>query len=240
MPKPTSMFNEQCNPRIMQLLAEKSTVKQEVYRKSHDYFSLLKSIVEKIAVDLNSDICKVDESVKVEYKDKNNFECEIHFSGDVLLFNMQTNVFTFDKKHALWRTSYIKEDASRAYFTMINIYNFLADSFKFHRSADMGVLLGRIFINREGHFFVEGKRQLGFLFSDLAHQKVGAQSLKDVVDTAIIQGLEFDLTVPDYRQVMLVSVREIMETSNELHLKTSKNVEIGYYSRMESSDKKIS
>jgi len=39
--------------------------------------------------------------------------------------------------------------------------------------------------------------------------------------------------------VMLVSVREIMETSNELHLKTSKNVEIGYYSRMEFGNKKI-
>jgi hypothetical protein len=233
------MINDQCNPRIMQLLTEKSSVKQEVYRKSQDYFQLIKQTVNQVALNLNSDICKVDESVKVEYKDKNNFECEIHFGGDILLFNMHTNVFTFKKSHAIWRNGYVKEDVSRAYFTMINIYNFLADSIKYHRTEDMGVLLGRLFINREGHFFVEGKRQLGFLFSDLAHQEVGEQSLKEVVDTAIIQGLEFDLTVPDYRDVMLVSVREIMETSNELHLKTSKNVEIGYYSRMESDQKKI-
>jgi len=233
------MFSEQCNPRIMQLLSDKSTVKQEVYRKSFEYFTLLKQTLSQVASNLKTDICKVDESVRVEYKDKNNFECEIHFGGDILLFNMQTNVFTFDKGHAVWRTGYVKEDESRAYFIMINIYNFLADSFKYHRTQDMGVLLGRMFINREGHFFVEGKRQLGFLFSDLAHQEVGAQSLKEVVDTAIIQGLEFDLTVPDYREVMLVSVREIMETSNELHLKTSKNVEIGYYSRMEFGNKKI-
>lgn len=223
----------------MELLSERSTVKQEVYRKSFEYFALLKQTLKQVAVNLNSDICKVDESVKVDYKDKNNFECEIHFGGDILLFNMQTNVFTFNKGHAVWRTGYVKEDQSRAYFIMINIYNFLADSFKYHRTEDMGVLLGRMFINREGHFFVEGKRQLGFMFSDLAHQQISEQSLKDVVDTAIIQGLEFDLTVPDYRDVMLVSVREIMETSNELHLKTSKNVEIGYYSRMESVNKKI-
>lgn len=233
------MPDDQCNPRIIELLSEKSSVKQEIYTKSHDYFKLIKQTVNQIAVNLNADICKVDESVKVEYKDKNNFECEIHFGGDILLFNMHTNVFTFHKSHAIWRTGYVKEDVSRAYFIMINIYNFLADSIKYQRTEDMGVLLGRLFINREGHFFVEGKRQLGFLFSDLAQQEVGEQSLKEVVDTAIIQGLEFDLTVPDYRDVMLVSVREIMETSKELHLKTSKNVEIGYYSRMESDHKKI-
>lgn len=239
MPKPIDMFNEQCNPRIMQLLSEKSTVKQEVFRKSHDYFALLKNIVSQIAVNLNTDICKVDETVKVEFKDKNNFECEIHFGGDILLFNMQTNVFTFDKSHAIWRNSYVQDDERRAYFVMINIYNFLADSFRYQRMEDMGILLGRLFINREGHFFVEGKRQLGFMFSDLARQEIDEQSLKDVVDTAIIQGLEFDLTVPDYREAMLVSVGEIMATSNELHLKTSKKVELGYYSRMESSNKKI-
>ncbi len=233
------MTNEPCNPRIMQLLTERASVKQQVFRDSHGHFKMLKQIVKQIADGLSGDICKVDESVKVAYKDKNNFECEIHFSGDILLFNMQTNVFTFDRNHAIWRSSYVKEDERRAYFTMINIYNFLADSFKYHRNRDVGILLGRLFINREGHFFVEGKRQLGFLFSNLAHQELTEESLKKVVDTAIIQGLEFDLTVPDFREVMLVSVGEIMETSNELHLKTSKKVELGYYSRMETGDKKI-
>lgn len=223
----------------MELLTDKASVKQEIFRNSHEQFSLLKQIVKEVADNLSSDICKIDESVKVKYKDKNNFECEIHFSGDVLLFNMQTNVFTFDRSHAIWRSSYIKADTSRAYFTMINIYNFLADSFKYHRTQDVGILLGRIFINREGHFFVEGRRQLGFLFANLAQQQLSEQSLKEVIDTAIIQCLEFDLTVPDYREVMLVSVGEIMETSNVLHLKTSKKVGLGYYSRMEAGHKKI-
>ncbi len=233
------MFKVDCNPQIMELLTTKASVKQQIFRESRGHFDKLKKIVREIAEILSEDICKVDESVKVSFKDKSSYECEIHFSGDVLLFNMQTNVFTFDKGHAIWRNSYVKEDESRAYFTMINIYNFLADSFRYNRSRDMGVLLGRLFINREGHFFVEGKRQLGFMFSNLAQQELNEASLKKVVDTAIIQCLEFDLTVPDYRDVMLVSVREIMETSNELHLKTSKKVELGYYSRMESTDKKI-
>lgn len=231
------MEENPCNPRIIQLLSEKSSLKQEVFRKGKDYFGQLKGMVGKISTDLDQNICEVDNSVKIEFKDKGSFECELHFSGDVLLFNMHTNVFTFDKGNALWKTGYIREDPKRAYFAMINIYNFLADSFRYKRYKDMGVLLGRIFVNREGHFFVEGKRQLGFMFTKLGQQTLDENALKKIIDTAVVQGLEYDLTVPDYKDVMLVSVREIMETSNELHLKTSKKVELGYYSRMKASQK---
>lgn len=227
------MKKNPCNPRIIELLTEKSSVKQEVFRKGKDYFAQLKECVQQVADTLDSSICEVDESVKVEYKDKSVYECELHFSGDILLFNMHTNVFTFDNDHAIWKTGYIKEDRSRAYFAMINIYNFLADSIRYDRQNDMGILLGRMFVNREGHFFVEGKRQLGFMFNNLVQQEVSPEMLKKVVDTAVIHGLEFDLTVPDYREVMMVSVKQIRQTSNELHLKTAKKVELGYYSRME-------
>ncbi|MDZ7847085.1 MAG: hypothetical protein U5L96_10095 [Owenweeksia sp.] len=152
---------------------------------------------------------------------------------------MHTNVFAFEQAHRLHKTGYLREDSMRGYFAMVNVYNFLADSIRFDRYEDYGLLLGRIFINREGHFFVEGKKRLGFLYTNLALQKANKKTIKEVVDTAIIQGLEHDLTVPDYRDVMLVSVREIRETSQQLHLKTSKKVELGYYSRMEGRSKKF-
>ena len=37
----------------------------------------------------------------------------------------------------------------------------------------------------------------------------------------MIYSLEYDLTVPEYRDAMVVSVRQIQEMSNELHLKNS-------------------
>lgn len=226
-----------CNPRVMELLSEKSSVKQEVFRKGKDYFAQLKELVGQTAHGLQESICEVDDSVKVEFKDKGIFECELYFSGDVLLFNMHSNVFTFNRSNFLWRTGYIKEDPRRAYFAMVNIYNFMADSFRYNRYKDVGVLLGRLFINREGHFFVEGKRHLGFVFSKLGQQKMDTDVLKKIIDTSIIQGLEYDLTVPNYRDVMVVSVKQIKETSDELHLKTGKQVELGYYSRMQGRKK---
>ena len=44
----------------------------------------------------------------------------------------------------------------RTYCGVINMYNFLSDSFKYNRENDLGYLIGRMFINKE-NTFVEGK-----------------------------------------------------------------------------------
>ncbi len=225
--------NPKCNSQIMDLLTHKASLKQEIFRKGKDYFNSLKKVAEQIATDLDCEVCEVDEAVKISYKVEGTYEFELQFGGDLLLFNMHTNVFTFDKKHKIHRTGYVREDGDRAYFCMINIYNFLADSLKYNRRDDEGILLGRIFINREGHFFVEGPKQIGFLFNHLETQVTNEESLKMIVEAIMIYSLEYDLTVPDYRSVMQVSVRQVQAMSDELQLKTAKKVELGYYSRMQ-------
>ncbi len=222
----------QCNTRVMQLLTEKSSIKQEVFRKSKDYFSMMKAVVENVTTCVADEVSKVDDALKLEFKDNSPNECELYFSGDVLLFNMHTNVFTFDKTHRIWHTSYIKEDRRRAYFAMINIYNFLADSLNYKRMNDAGLLLARVFVNREGQFFVEGKKQMSFIFNHLGKQQMDESNIKELVDTAMICSLEHDLTVPDYKDSMLVSVKQIQSLSSELQLKTAKKVGLGYYPRM--------
>lgn len=221
------------NKAILKLLEEKSSTKQKVFRKSKIVLDELKEELKKIAGSLSDSITAIDENVVVEYRDKGTYEAEIKFSGDILLFNMHTNAFTFEKDHPLWKSGYIREDKRRAYFGMINIYNFLADSFRFNRVNDVGVLLGRIFVNCEGHFFVEGKRQLGFLYNDLPNHTVSAQQLRDIIEMAMIFALEYDLTVPDFKDVMLVSVNEVLTLSNELHLKTSKKLGFRFHTRMQ-------
>ncbi len=216
----------------MQLLTEKASIKQEVFRKSKDYFNMMKGVVESVTACVADEVTKVDEALKLQYKDNSPNECELHFSGDVLLFNMHTNVFTFDKNHRIWHTGYVKEDKRRAYFAMINIYNFLADSLNYHRMNDAGLLLARVFVNREGQFFVEGKKQMSFIFNHLGQQVMNEANIKELVDQAMICSLEHDLTVPNYKDSMRVSVKQIQSLSNELQLKTAKKVDLGYYPRM--------
>ncbi len=216
----------------MQLLTEKASIKQEVFRKSKDYFNMMKGVVESVTACVADEVTKVDDALQLEYKDNSPNECELHFSGDVLLFNMHTNVFTFDKNHRIWQSGYVREDKRRAYFAMINIYNFLADSFRYNRMNDAGLLLARVFVNREGQFFVEGKKQMSFIFNHLGQQVMDEANIKELVDTAMICSLEHDLTVPDYKDSMRVSVKQIQSLSNELQLKTAKKVDLGYYPRM--------
>lgn len=225
--------NTPCNSKIIKLLEEKSSTKQKVYRKTDEVFTNLKEQLQLVAESLDTNICNVDNNVKVSHKDKGKYEAEIHFSGDVLLFNMHTNVFAFEKDNPLWKSGYIRQDRRRAYFGMVNIYNFLADSFRFNRQNDVGILLGRIFINHEGHFFVEGRRQLGFLYKDLANKCITEQDLRDIIETSMIYALEFDLTVPEFKDSMLVSLNQVQTLSNELHLKTSKNLGFRFHTQMQ-------
>lgn len=227
---------DDCNPKIIKLLEDKASTKQLVYRTTNEHFGMLKEIVATEADKLTNGYCEVDSSVKIKYQDKGPYEAQITFGGDIILFNMHTNVFTFEPNHALWKTGYIKEDKRRAYFGMINIYNFLNDSFQFNRNNDLGFLLGRIFINKEGHFFVEGKRQFAFMYNDIVNDVMNHDRMLSIIETAIIYGLEFDLTAPDFNSSQIVSVGQIQALSNELKIKTSKNLGFKFHTRMQRED----
>ena len=136
--------------------------------------------------------------MKLEYRDRGKFEAQLQIASDILIFQMHTDVFEFDSNHIIWQNPYVQADKANSYCGVINIYNFLSDSFKFNRNADDGYLIGRIFINRERKFFVEGKRQtlvrpMGFGKSD-----IDRGALVAIVETAIYYAINFDLLMPPY------------------------------------------
>jgi hypothetical protein len=100
----------------------------------------------------------------------------------------------------------------------------LNDSFKYNRVNDLGYLIGRIFVNHENHFMVEGKRQLGFLYNDFAKSSVNKDQLKSIVQSAILYALDFDLLIPNYDIVKETSVSQVQQISDTLKLKTGKRL----------------
>lgn len=212
------------NEMILQVLKEKSSLKQDVFQTNIKLFKLLRDVAEEFARDLKPKAQSIDKRLIVEFKEKSEFEFELRVAGDVLIFSMHTNVFEFDASHPMWKTSYIREDESRSYCGIINIYNFLADSFKYNRSNDLGYLVARIFVNREEHYFVEGKRQLGFLFNDFSHAAVDREQLLKIVESAILYCIGFDLFTPPFDEVKVVSLAQVMETSSMMSLKTGKRL----------------
>ena len=167
---------------------------------------------------------KVDKDVLVDFIDKSEYEFHIKFGGDILVFFMHTNVFDFEKSHAIWKTSYLKEDELRAYCGMINVYNFLSDSFKYNRLNDVGYLVGRIFLNKDLHYFVEGKRQLGFLYNDFVNEVINNDKIRKIIESSILYSMDFDLLTPHYDTMKVVSVNEVNEVTSAMSIKTGKRL----------------
>lgn len=209
---------------ILKVLKEKSSLKQNVFHKNIEVFEELKSVLKEVVDELKHDAVKIDKRISVSYIEKGPHEIELKVAGDVLFFHMHTNVFEFDKSHSMWKTSYVRDNPERSYCGMIYIYNFLADSFKYNRTSDVGYMIARIFTNSEMHYFVEGKRQLGFLYNDFPNRVIDRQALKNIIESAIIYALDFDLFTPPFDEMQEVSVSQILEASENMRIKTGKRL----------------
>src|SRR5215213_7666506 len=188
------------NPRelILKMLEEKSLLKQDVYTKTKQVFTDLRSILKEIHTDLKASVKIHEEKLSLEYLERGEYEVEFRIAGDSIFFVMHTNVFTFDREHSMWKTSYVQKDNSRSYCGVIYIYNFLADSFRYNRVNDIGYMIARLYINEDMHFFVEGKRQMGFLYNDFSRSVLDKDKIHSVLESAILYCLDFDLYSPSF------------------------------------------
>lgn len=210
--------------KILNKLCQKAATKQAVYRTTRVVFEELKVVLQEIAEELSREMSSIDKNVQVEYREKGEFEAELQFSGDVLIFHLHTNTFQFEKTHHIWKSSYTKKDGYRTYCGVINVYNFLSDSFKYNRENDLGHLIGRIFINKEQHFFVEGEGRLSFLYNDFPNAILDEGGLKNILQEAILFSMDFELLTPPFNEVQLVTLHEIKEMSQNLKIKTAKRL----------------
>lgn len=191
---------------IVSTLKEKSILKQKVYDNTYHSFGIVKEILKNLSKEMNLNLSGVDSRIRLEYTDRSNFDAQIKVAGDILLFTMHSNIFQFDREHPAWKTAYIQKNKYNAYSGIINIYNFLADSFKYSRLDDLGYLIARIFVNHENQYFVEGKRQMGMLFTNYGSEEISKPALQNIILTAMQYALEFDLLVPPYDTVKIATV----------------------------------
>ena len=209
---------------IIQTLKEKSSLKQDIYRLNLDVFEQFKVILHDVAVKLQTEIHEHDKRILVEYSENSPFSIQIRTAGDVLVFEMHTNVFLFDAQHKIWNLSYVQEEHSRAYCGLINIYNFLSDSIQHKRVNDVGYLIGRIFINKDSHFMVEGKRQMGFLYNNFSTDVITPERIEAVIQSAILYCLNFDLLMPPYEAVQETTFSQINENAQSIKAITGKRL----------------
>jgi hypothetical protein len=230
----TKPEEEGMRDQIVGLLKEKAVMKQDVLKSLREAFNALKNVSLDIAGELEEEIRPIDERVIVSFTDKGDQEFEIRAAGDTLVCYMHTNVFEFDKSHAIFKTSQGKESEYNTYCGIINIYNFLTQSLKFNRLNDPGYLVCRIFINRNNHFFVESKTPVGYKYSALSNTVLNPTVLKEIMYTQLVNAVQFDLHVPPFDAVREVSVAEIQQRIFSEKLKTAKR--LGYIASTETGN----
>lgn len=216
--------------QIIETLKTKSALLQRIFDNTQQVFGQLKEILQEYAVEVNEQLeGTTDKRVKLEYRDRGKFEAQLQLAGDILIFSMHTNVFQFERENIIWQNSYVKQDKQNAYCGVINIYNFLSDSFKYNRSADEGYLVARMFINRDFQYMVEGKRQVTYRHDNFGQGAITPQALTEIIENTMAYTLDFDLLVPPYDAVKLVSVDQMNTKIENSKLQTGKR--LGYQFR---------
>ncbi len=209
---------------ITDALKEKACLKQEIFANIKRVFLEFQTHMIAIIRDQKEQIKKVDNRVELSYQANGDYEAQMKLGGDILIFSMHTNIFNFNEGHEIHQKAYVKDSPLNAYCGMINIYNFLSDSFKFNRLNDVGYLIARIFVNRENHFFVEGKRQLGFLYNDFENAEINSVYIKAIIESAILYSIEFDLLVPPYDNVKEIPLGLKLQQAGNAFYKTGKRL----------------
>ena len=90
----------------------------------------------------------------------------------------------------------------------------------------MGYLVARIFVNKDNHFFVEGKRQSDETVKDFAIDSISPGIVRQIVETAIQYSIEFDLLVPLYDSVKVATVDQMRKKISHSKMTTGKR--LGY------------
>lgn len=207
---------------ILNSLKEKAVVKQEVYQTTLNLFNTTKKVIKYLITNYKKQLKTSPQKISLEYLDKGQFEAEMRIASDLLVFNMHSNVFEFPQEHWIWSNEYVKKDANNSYCGIIHIYNFLADSFKYKRVNDFGFIIARIFINREGHYFVEGNQDFGSINDDFGVNKLDIAILREIIQYIILNTIEVDLLVPSLEDVQVATVGQMLDKQNTSRMKTGK------------------
>lgn len=222
----SDLLNSQ-KEKIVKLLAEKAVMKQDVFNNTTVAFEMTKLCINEIAIDLIKQTETIDKRISIAVSESKKYSTQLKVAGDILEFFMHTNVFEFDKSHAMFKTGYVKQNEYNSYCGIINVYNFLADSFKYNRLNDLGSLVCRIFVNREMRFFIEAKGPLGIKYSTFSSEPLNHDQLCEIVNELIIYVISYDLFTPPYDTVREVTVNEIQEKVSSINLRTGKRLGYG-------------
>lgn len=212
------------NQTLITTVSDKLALQHRISNVTAETFQMFKHTAKDIISELSAQCPQADPTHGFAYNDRGNFEFEMQFGRDILIFSMQTDIFEFSRYHEVMKTAYVKEDTSRSFCGMICIYNFLTDSFAYQRENDLGYMIGRIFVNKEQHYFLEGKREIGLLYNNFNTSLLDDNNIRDIIESAILYTVNFELLTPPFDETKLVTVADMKNNYSIKKLPTGKRI----------------
>lgn len=208
---------------ICNQLNAKSNLKIATYQKAEEAFEMLKQEAERFTAEFKK--AYPDSEVVVTYESKQSQCFSLRYGSDVMFCTLHSNVFEFNRDHEVMKTPYIRENKDRSFCGIISIYNFLTDSVIYDRYNDVGYLIGRVFVNSEGHCYIDGKRELGQIYNNFSSVIFDQHMADEIMEAALQYTINFDLLVPPYEMVQEMNVHDMVELTNKHNLiKTAKRL----------------
>ncbi len=208
---------------ICNQLNAKSNLKIATYQKAEEAFEMLKQEAELFTAEYKK--AYPDSAVVVTYESKQSQCFSLRYGSDVMFCTLHSNVFEFNRDHEVMKTPYIRENKDRSFCGIISIYNFLTDSVIYERYNDVGYLIGRVFVNSEGHCYIDGKRELGQIYNNFSSVIFDKHMANEIMEAALQYTINFDLLVPPYEMVQELNVHDMVELTNKHNLiKTAKRL----------------
>ncbi len=208
-PRPDDLVDQ-----IFEGLRQKASAKQAIWRHAQETFAELREVSQEIVDELARRLTPVDENVIIELRAISEFEFQIRFSGDLLVFVLHSNIVTFGDEYPLLQSEYVADDFRRRFFGHIMAYNFMADALRYARMQDTGYLMGRLLVNIEQKLFLEGAQELNMP----AEQRAAVQpldhnrdTLRTFVESAMIAAVNNDLLAPDLDSIRQLTVKQKLE-----------------------------
>ena len=209
---------------ICNQLIAKSQLKINTYNETEKAFNMLKHEAETFP-DIFAQTGNTSENIIVSFESKQSQCFSLRYGSDVLFCILHSNVFEFNRDHEVMKTPYIRENKERSFCGLISIYNFLTDSVIYDRLNDVGYLIGRIFVNSEGHCYIDGKREIGQFYNNFSSTIFDEEIAKTIFQAALQYTINFDLLVPPYEMVKEITVHDMIELNNQhITIKTAKRL----------------
>lgn len=186
----------------IETLRYKNQLKQQVKERTKQSFGELEQALVELVTAYNE---QLDKASQISLRSRSERILQLTVDDDTLIFALQTTVYQFDRDHKALQTPYVTDNLERSFVGVINIYDFLTDSFTYERNEDEGYMIARVFVNKEGAFFVEGKRQRNMGITSYGKNIIDVAQWTKIIETAVKYAVEMDALVPPYETQMITN-----------------------------------